>query len=52
MRCVTYNLNGLDDTDVDVRTEYAILSLLVGEPLQDVLLGLRDPDPADRKSVV
>ena len=46
MRCVTYNLNGLDDTDVDVRTEYAILSLLVGEPLQDVLLGLRDPDPA------
>ncbi|MFT6143335.1 MAG: endonuclease/exonuclease/phosphatase family metal-dependent hydrolase [Myxococcota bacterium] len=46
MRCVTYNLNGLDDTDVDVRTEHAILSLLVGEPLQDVLMGLRAPDPA------
>ncbi len=46
MRCVTYNLNGLDDTHVDVRTEHAILSLLVGEPLQDVLMGLRTPDPA------
>jgi endonuclease/exonuclease/phosphatase family metal-dependent hydrolase len=46
MRFVTYNLNGLDDTHLDVRTEHAILSLLVGEPLQDVLMGLRAPHPA------
>ena len=43
MRVVTWNLNGLDDTDLDVRTEAAVMEALLGGPPERVLLGEGPP---------
>ena len=41
MHLVSWNLNGLSDKHLDVRTEAAMMRILLGGPVADVLMGLR-----------
>ena len=43
MHLTSWNLYGLSDTHLDVRTEAAMMRLLLGGPVTDVLTGLRAP---------
>lgn len=45
MRVVSWNLNGLDATHLDVRTEAALFTVLLGGPPEEMLLGEPEPPP-------
>jgi tyrosyl-DNA phosphodiesterase 2 len=47
VRIVSWNLNGLDDTDLDVRVEAALFRMLLGGPPEEVLLRGTPPPPPD-----
>lgn len=47
MRVASWNLNGLDTTDLDVRTEAALFRMLLGGPPEEVLLAGTPPPPPD-----
>ncbi|MGB1311944.1 MAG: endonuclease/exonuclease/phosphatase family protein [Leucothrix sp.] len=46
MKLVSWNLNGLEDRELDVRTESAMFQLLLGAPIEEaVLLGFKPNSP-------
>lgn len=47
MKLVTWNLNGLEDRNLDVRTESAMFQLLLGAPIEQVMSGGFKPDTPD-----
>ena len=50
MRCISWNLNGLDADRLDERTEAAVFEMLLGGPIEQVLLaGAPPPPPAGEK---
>ena len=47
MRLLTWNLNGLDPTDVDERTEVAVFTAMVGATLDRIAAGAKPWNPPD-----
>ena len=47
MKLVSWNLNGLEDREVDLRTESAMIQLLLGAPIEKAILPGFKPNSPD-----
>lgn len=47
MKLVSWNLNGLEDREVDLRTESAMIQLLLGAPIEQAILPSFKPNSPD-----